>query len=171
MRVRPPALPPRLLSASSRQIKYFFFFVSPLLFGCYRWGGEEQEWQLSLLRQNPLQQNAAECWQAFAAFPPRGVSQEVSALQDLVTNLKRKLLLQRAGQRGGHESVTAFLLQAFGGVVQCTRLPPEAQPASTADYNEVVEHFGSCKPEHGKQSEYTNDIFSTKNISMQHAIS
>jgi hypothetical protein len=49
-------------------------------------------------------------------------------------------------------------------------LPPEAEPASTADYNEAVAHFGNCKPEHGKQSEYINDLFFTKNINMQHAI-
>ncbi len=49
-------------------------------------------------------------------------------------------------------------------------LPPEAQAASTADYNEAVQHFENCKPEHGKQSEYINDLFFTKNINMQHAI-
>lgn len=49
-------------------------------------------------------------------------------------------------------------------------LPPEAKAASTEDYNEAVQHFGNCKPEHGKQSEYINDLFFTKNINMQHAI-
>jgi hypothetical protein len=49
-------------------------------------------------------------------------------------------------------------------------LPPEAEPASTAEYNKAVEHFENCKPEHGKQSEYINALFFTKNISMQHAI-
>lgn len=38
-------------------------------------------------------------------------------------------------------------------------LPPEAEPASTAEYNKAVEHFENCKPEHGKQSEYINALF------------
>lgn len=49
-------------------------------------------------------------------------------------------------------------------------LPPEAQAASKEDYDVAVQHFENCKPEHGKQSEYINDLFFTKNINMQHAI-
>lgn len=47
-------------------------------------------------------------------------------------------------------------------------LPPEAEPASNADYKEAIEHFGGLgqKREHGQQSDYINSLFFTKNVSM-----
>ena len=77
---------------------------------------------------------------------------------------------------GCDESFTRGVMAKILSKLRANELPPPAEPASSEDYQEAINHFrqqesrNGGKILHGAQSEYINDLFFTKNINMQHAV-